>query len=334
MTPDKILYVDDEAMALKYFERLVSPLAPVLTAGSVEEGRAVLQAHGAEVAVLVCDQRMPGEHGNELLRHARAYYPGIVRMLTTAYSDIGDAIEAINTGEIYRYINKPWEIESLRADLRNALDLAQLRSERDNLLRDKLLAQHSQLRASRMAALLMVGAAVQADGHEQALYRYGQTALASGFESPEVDWHRWDHADLVQAEARRGAAIAAHLRSWLQTFGPADDAPAAQALAALAQAIGGETQQPDTGDALLRLPDGSAFTRLLSAPVGEPPAADHCAWLAWLLWQRGQAQARPASAGEPAGAWLVHLSAAADTPPRDDWLADLVERVGQPAHAD
>ena len=68
MTPTKILYVDDEAMALKYFERLVSPLAPVLTAGSVEEGRAMLLAHGADVAVLVCDQRMPGERGNELLR--------------------------------------------------------------------------------------------------------------------------------------------------------------------------------------------------------------------------------------------------------------------------
>ena len=100
MTPVKILYVDDEAMALKYFERLVSPLAPVITAGSVEEGRAMLKAHGAEVAVLVCDQRMPGEHGNELLRHAREYYPGVVRMLTTAYSEIGDAIEAINAGEI------------------------------------------------------------------------------------------------------------------------------------------------------------------------------------------------------------------------------------------
>ena len=69
MKPTKILYVDDEAMALKYFERLVSPMAPVLTATSVEAGRTVLREHGAEIAVLVCDQRMPGEQGNELLRH-------------------------------------------------------------------------------------------------------------------------------------------------------------------------------------------------------------------------------------------------------------------------
>ena len=64
MKPDKILFVDDEAMALKYFERLVGPLAPVITAASVEAGKAILRERGAEIAVLVSDQRMPGERGN------------------------------------------------------------------------------------------------------------------------------------------------------------------------------------------------------------------------------------------------------------------------------
>ncbi|OYY87381.1 MAG: hypothetical protein B7Y42_15220, partial [Polaromonas sp. 28-63-22] len=85
MSADKILYVDDEPMALKYFERLVSPLAPVLTALSVEEGKAILRERGGEIAVLVTDQRMPGAHGNELLRFTREFHPRIVRMLTTAY---------------------------------------------------------------------------------------------------------------------------------------------------------------------------------------------------------------------------------------------------------
>lgn len=319
MTPTKILYVDDEAMALKYFERLVSPLAPVITASSVEEGRAALQAHGAEVAVLVCDQRMPGEHGNELLRHAREYHPGIVRMLTTAYSDIGDAIEAINAGEIYRYIHKPWEIESLRADLRNALDLAQLRSERDSLMRDKLLAQQNQLRASRLASLLMLGAAVRPDGHEPALYRYGQAALATGCTEPVVDWHRWDHADLMQAEAQRGAAIAAHLRQWLADFGPWQEG--AQTLPVLARALGAQTLQGET----LRLADAAALAALLSAPVGEAPTAHHCAWLAWLLWHGGSAEVEQAADGT----WLVR-PAQAQTPIHADWLADLMERLAPP----
>ncbi|WP_439585957.1 response regulator [Hydrogenophaga sp.] len=318
MKPVKILYVDDEAMALKYFERLVSPLAPVITAGSVEEGRVMLKAHGAEVAVLVCDQRMPGEHGNELLRHAREYYPGVVRMLTTAYSDIGDAVEAINAGEIYRYINKPWEIESLRADLKNALDLAQLRSERDGLMRDKLLAQQSQLRSNRLAALLMLCAAVQPDGHEQALYRYAQAALLTGVEEPTVDWHRWHHADLMQAEAQRGAAIAAHLHHWLKEFGPRIEGAAA--LPVLAHALGGELQPEG-----VKLPDALALTGLLSSPVGEQPSAVSCAWLAWLLWQEGLAELQKATDG----GWLVRSASAAT--PRADWLADLMERLSPPA---
>jgi DNA-binding NtrC family response regulator len=59
----------------------------VATAGSVQEGKARLDAHAASLAVLVSDQRMPGEQGNELLRYARERYPHIVRILTTAYSN-------------------------------------------------------------------------------------------------------------------------------------------------------------------------------------------------------------------------------------------------------
>ncbi|MDO9250750.1 MAG: response regulator [Hydrogenophaga sp.] len=316
MRPEKILYVDDEAIALKYFERLVGPLAPVLTALSVEEGRAVLREHGDEIAVLVCDQRMPGERGTELLRHARQYHPNVVRMMTTAYSELGEAIDAINTGEIYRYVSKPWELESLRADLKNALELSDLRAERNELLSDKLLAQQSQLLAQRMAALLVLGAAVHAGGeHEAALHRYAQTALACGPVEPSVDWNRWDHADLQQAEARRGVEVAGHVRQWLQTFGVRRDD--AQTLAALAQAVGAEVQ----GDAV-RLRDAGSFTALLGAPVGAAATAAQCGWLAWLLWVGGRAQVAPATDG-----WSVTLAGEAAARP-GDWLADAMERLG------
>ncbi len=315
MTPTKILYVDDEAMALKYFERLVSPLAPVLTASSVEEGRAMLLAHGADVAVLVCDQRMPGERGNELLRHAREYYPGVVRMLTTAYSELGDAIEAINAGEIYRYINKPWELESLRADLKNALELAVLRSERDSLMRDRLLAQQSRLLANRLAALLMVGSAVHVGAHDQAIHRFAEAARAVGGAEPQVDWNRWDHADLLQAEALRGAAIAALLRDGVQALGARVDA--AEAMQALARSVGGEAQ----ADGVL-VADAAVFTALLVSPAGQAPTAPQCAWLAWLLWQGGRARVSPAQGG-----WLVR--SAEPQALRADWLADAMERLGK-----
>lgn len=315
MKPEKILYVDDEAMALKYFERLVGPLAPVLTASSVEEGRAMLKAHGSEIAVLVCDQRMPGERGNELLRHARDYYPGVVRMLTTAYSELGDAIEAINSGEIYRYINKPWELESLRADLKNALELAALRNERDELMRDKLMAQQSQLLANRLAALLMVGSAIHPDAAAAAVHRFGETVLTVGGAEPAVDWHRWEHADLLQAEALRGAAVAGHVRQWLNDLGPQTGGHAA--LQALAKLGGGEVQ----GDGAC-LPQGIQFHALLTAPAGELPTGEQCGWLAWLLWQGGRARVEADGDG-----WRVTLADAPALPV--DWMADAMERLSR-----
>ena len=71
MTQATILYVDDEAMALKYFDRLISPNFTVLTALSVAEGIEILKAQGKNINVLISDQRMPGANGNELLRFAR-----------------------------------------------------------------------------------------------------------------------------------------------------------------------------------------------------------------------------------------------------------------------
>ena len=59
-----ILYVDDEANALKYFQRAIAPLANVLTATSVEEGKRILDEQADRIAVLVSDQRMPGAYGN------------------------------------------------------------------------------------------------------------------------------------------------------------------------------------------------------------------------------------------------------------------------------
>ena len=319
MKPTKILYVDDEAMALKYFDRLVSPMAPVITAVSVEAGRAALAEHGDEIAVLVCDQRMPGEQGNALLRHARQYYPGIVRMLTTAYSELGDAIEAINTGEIYRYINKPWEMESLRADLKNALELAELRSERDDLMRDKLLAQQGQLLANRMASLLMLTAAVQHEAHEAALFQFAEGALVCRSDHPAVDWNRWEHADLLQAEAQRGVSIASHLRHWLQLWGPAPaDGP--RGLARVGRGAGWRPPGRRRRCWWLRR---RLSPRLLTAPAGQVVTAPQCAWLAWLLWQRGLACLEAVD-----GSYRVSLATASVLP--GDWLADAMERLTQP----
>jgi two-component system, probable response regulator PhcQ len=326
MIPNTILYVDDEAMALKYFERLVSPLAPVVTAASVAEGKAVLEQRRGAIAVLVSDQRMPGAYGNELLRYAREHHPGVVRMLTTAYSELGEAIEAINSGEIYRYITKPWDLESLHADLRNALELAVLRGERDSLLREKMLLQQQELLGHRAGQLALACAACVPEDSANALHVFLQTALLAGCAAPAIDWAQLDYADLIQAEAKRGVAIGRHLVQWQQEFGSA--ASPSEALSQLAEALPGHAQS--RGDTL-RFNDARCFTELLAAPPQQLPTAMQVAWLGWLVRCRGAVQVRAED-----GAWHVSLRNAAQLPATlpQDWLAadieGLLETVSRP----
>ncbi|MBK6789008.1 MAG: hypothetical protein IPG77_15575 [Betaproteobacteria bacterium] len=166
-----------------------------------------------------------------------------------------------------------------------------------------------QLLANRLGTLLMLGAALLADAkaHEPAVYQFAQAALLCRPADPEVDWHRWEHADLLQAEAQRGVAIAMHLRRWLQDLGPRVDGDAA--LTVLAKVVGGELRE---GAVWVR--ETAPFTALLTAPAGTAVTHGQCAWLAWLLWQGGAAQLsvdggscciRPVAAVMLSGDWLA-----------------------------
>lgn len=133
-----VLFVDDEAQSIKYFTRAFGSEFRVLTAGSAAEAEQVLAAEaetvGGGVGVLVTDQRMPVETGVQLLIRVKERYPAVIRLLTTAYADLSDAVAAVNRGEIHRYILKPWDVEALRADLRACLRLFRERQiERDLL---------------------------------------------------------------------------------------------------------------------------------------------------------------------------------------------------------
>ena len=114
-----------------------------------------------------------------------------------------------------------------------------------------------------------------------------------------------------------GAAVATHLGQWVRQWGARGDD--AQALAVLAQALGGEVR----GGAV-HLADAGGLTALLSAPAGEAVSAPDCAWLAWLLWTGGTAQVEVAPGG-----WRV-VPAPSPALPRD-WLADAMERLGHAA---
>lgn len=157
-----ILFVDDEEMTRKMFERIAGKEFDVLCAESVPAAQKLLDTHADQIGVLLTDQRMPGQLGVELLEYCRASYPGIVRMLTTAYSDLADAIAAVNRGEIIRYIEKPWSnIDALLIDLRVAMRFHLLERENRLLLEEKLSVGTAISRLDRVRSLIEIAAAQQ-----------------------------------------------------------------------------------------------------------------------------------------------------------------------------
>jgi len=123
-----VLFVDDEVNILKAIQRLLrhEPMN-VLTASRPQEALDMLDGH--EVQVVVSDQRMPEMSGVDLLSAVRERHSDIVRMMLTGYTEMNIAVEAINRGEIYRLITKPWNDDELKATLRQAFDHFDLKGE-------------------------------------------------------------------------------------------------------------------------------------------------------------------------------------------------------------
>jgi two-component system sensor histidine kinase/response regulator len=116
-----ILYVDDDAANLTVLQAACSDEFAILTAESAEAALEVMRQH--EIAVLLVDQRMPGMSGVELFEATKEHYPDTVRILITAYSDLTDAINAINRGQVRGYLRKPWDPVHLKATLREGLEV-------------------------------------------------------------------------------------------------------------------------------------------------------------------------------------------------------------------
>jgi two-component system probable response regulator PhcQ len=153
-----VLYVDDEEMSLKYFTRAFQNQFQILTAANAQEGYRTLEQHGDKIALIMTDQRMPGEQGVQFLGRARQLHPRAIRILTTAYSDVEVAIDAVNSGAIYKYISKPWEVPELEITLKRALEFFMVQRERDFLLREKLSALHRMMVTDRVLSLGIVAA--------------------------------------------------------------------------------------------------------------------------------------------------------------------------------
>ncbi|HEY5920717.1 MAG TPA: sigma 54-interacting transcriptional regulator, partial [Kofleriaceae bacterium] len=126
-----ILVVDDEQDNLDAFRFNFRKTFDILTATSGPEALTILE--NKDVAVVVTDQRMPKMTGVELLREVRERQPESVGIILTAFTDVDVLIEAINLGQVYRYITKPWDAKEVRGVLQYAIERFHLQRENKKL---------------------------------------------------------------------------------------------------------------------------------------------------------------------------------------------------------
>ena len=120
----KILFVDDEPRILVALKALFRSRYQVFTANCGADAVALLEQE--DVDVIVSDQRMPEMTGVEVLRTARELRPRAIRVLLTGYSDLSAILGAINDGEIFRFINKPWSNNELRDTIAAAVKASEV----------------------------------------------------------------------------------------------------------------------------------------------------------------------------------------------------------------
>lgn len=147
-----VLFVDDDEAILHGFSEFFKEDFTIHTAHNAEEALLCLQAH-PDVAVIVTDQRMPKMGGVELLERVKALLPDTIRVLMTAYTDMEIVIEAINKGNVYRYVSKPYEEEQMRMEIMRAIEHYHLLQERNRLHAEKIETMKRMARANRLSAI-------------------------------------------------------------------------------------------------------------------------------------------------------------------------------------
>lgn len=122
MAKHSILIVDDEVNILNTLGRLLrDPQREIHTAGSAPQALEKLKDLRG-VDLVISDNKLPDISGIDFLIKVKQLYPDTIRMLITGYPDLESVIRAINSGQVYRFITKPWENEELKLIVKQALD--------------------------------------------------------------------------------------------------------------------------------------------------------------------------------------------------------------------
>ncbi len=134
MSKQTILIVDDQPEILNALERLLKEEYRIFTATNGDKGLEILSEN--KISLILADQRMPTMTGVEFFSRSMQVQPESVRILITAYADITASIEAINKGQIFHYISKPWEPDDLSIIVRRAIEKYELEQKNKELTKE------------------------------------------------------------------------------------------------------------------------------------------------------------------------------------------------------
>lgn len=238
-SPPTLLLVDDEPGILSSLRRLFRPHGyRILIAESGAAGLAILEKE--TVDLVISDMRMPEMDGATFLKAARQRWPQMMRILLTGYADITSTVAAINEGEIYRYITKPWDDSEIVIVVRQAIERQRLEGENQRLTA-LALAQNEALKglnasleqkvAERTAELRQVLTFVeQAHGELKKTFMNSVQVFAGLVELRS--------GPVGSRMAGHGRRVAEHARSVAQRLGLADNEVQNVMLAGLLHDIG------------------------------------------------------------------------------------------------
>jgi serine phosphatase RsbU (regulator of sigma subunit)/FixJ family two-component response regulator len=165
----KLMVVDDEGDNLDLLYRTFRRDFQVYKADSALNALKVLDQQG-EMAVIISDQRMPEMNGTEFLGKTVEPFPDTIRILLTGYTDVEDLVEAINSGQVFKYITKPWNPEELKSVINQASETYKYYKQRSVVLRNALRRESlfndvmGAIRRSRLDYSSMVQTIVQTVG--------------------------------------------------------------------------------------------------------------------------------------------------------------------------
>ena len=125
--PIRILYIDDEEHNLHSFKATFRKQYDITTTISVIEAEEMLKTH--DFNIILADQRMPIMTGVQFFEKIRDTYPKIIRILITGHTDIGAAIDAINKGEVFRFIDKRWDYTYVENAITHAYEIYKTRED-------------------------------------------------------------------------------------------------------------------------------------------------------------------------------------------------------------